>query len=81
MSVGVEGGVTVSDPVSSGSSVCRCRGGGGSQSQTLYPLVVVSVGVEGGRAQSQTLYPLVVVSVGVERGHSLRPCILWWQCL
>ena len=63
VSVGVEGGgVTVSDPVSSGGSVCRCRGGGGSQSQTLYPLVAVSVGVEGG-------------------GHSLRPCILWWQCL
>ena len=58
------GGVTVSDPVSSGSSVCRCRGGGG-------------------RAQSQTLYPLVAVSVGVEGGgvHSLRPCILWWQCM
>ena len=30
VSVGVEGGgFTVSDPVSSGGSVCRCRGGGG----------------------------------------------------
>ena len=47
---GEGGGGTVSAPVSSGSSVWRCRGG--SQSQTLYPLVAVSVGVEGGGGYS-----------------------------
>ena len=77
MSVGVEGGGTVSDPVSSGSSVCRCRGGGVTVSDPVSSGSSVCR-CRAGRAQSQTLYPLVAVSVGVEGGgHSIRPCILW----